>query len=140
MKSRSIKRRSAKRRSAKRRSAKRRSIKRSNKKSNKGSKKGCSGGKLKLISIKKSPNKEKKLRATFCTKQGRIKNVDFGFFGRSDYTKHKNPLRKKSYENRHRSRENWNDPTTRGSLSKYILWNKPSLKASIADYKRRFKL
>lgn len=47
---------------------------------------------------------------------------------------------KKRYENRHKSRENWNDPTSRGSLSKYILWNKPSLQASIADYKRRFKL
>ena len=131
MKSRSSKRRSVKRRSSKR-SVKRRSTS--------SGKRGCSGGKLKLLSIKKSPNKEKKLRATFCTKQGRIKSVDFGFFGASDYTKHKDPLRKKRYENRHRSRENWNDPTSRGSLSKYILWNKPSLQASIADYKRRFKL
>jgi hypothetical protein len=132
MKSRSSKRRSSKRRSSKRRSSKR-SVKRSGKS-------GCSGGKLKLLSIKKSPNKEKKLRATFCTKQGRIKSVDFGAAGMSDYTKHKDPQRKKRYENRHKSRENWNDPTTRGSLSKYILWNKPSLQASIADYKRRFKL
>ena len=56
----------------------------------------------------------------------------------SDYTKHKDPERMKRYNNRHRRNENWNDPTTAGALSKWILWNKPSLKASIADYKSRF--
>jgi len=53
---------------------------------------------------------------------------------------HKNPERMKRYSMRHKSRENWKDPTTPGALSKYILWNKPSLKASISDYKKRFNL
>ena len=29
------------------------------------------------------------------------------------------------------------DPTRAGYLSLYVLWNKPSLKASITDYKKR---
>jgi hypothetical protein len=36
--------------------------------------------------------------------------------------------------------ENWKDPTSAGALSRWILWNKPTFKASLADYKRRFGL
>jgi hypothetical protein len=36
--------------------------------------------------------------------------------------------------------ENWRDPTTPGALSRWVLWNKPSLKGSIADFKKRFHL
>ena len=68
----------------------------------------------------------------------RQKTVHFGAAGMSDYTIHKDPERKKRYLDRHRKNENWNDPTTPGSLSRYILWNKESLRASIADYKRKF--
>jgi len=95
--------------------------------------------KLKLLSIKRSPKKDKKLRASFC-KNGKIRHVDFGAKGYSDFTIHKTPSRKRLYIQRHRSRENWKDPMGRGTLSLYVLWNKPSLKKSIADYKRRFKL
>lgn len=92
-----------------------------------------------FVGIKKSTNSGKKLMATFRhTKTGRTKTTHCGFFGASDYTTHKDPERKKRYINRHRKRENWKDPTTPGALSLYILWNKPTLKASIADYKRRF--
>ena len=58
----------------------------------------------------------------------------------SDYTIHKDKKRKERYMKRHKVNENWNDPTTAGSLSRYILWNKPTLKASIEDYRKRFKI
>ena len=92
--------------------------------------------KLKLISVKRSPKKDKKLVATFSDG----KQVHFGFKKMSDFTKHKDEERKNRYILRHRSRENWDDPQTRGSLSRYILWNKKTLNASIQDYKKRFKL
>lgn len=92
--------------------------------------------KLKLISIKRSPKKDKKLVAKFSDG----KEVHFGFKPMSDFTKHKDEERKNRYISRHRSREHWDDPQTRGSLSRYILWNKKTLKASINDYKKRFKL
>lgn len=94
------------------------------------------GEKLKLISIKKSPKKDKKLVAKFSDG----KEVHFGYKPMSDFTKHKDEDRKNLYILRHRSREHWDDPQTRGSLSRYILWNKKTLKASIEDYKKRFKL
>ena len=106
------------------------------KRSKKTKKRIKSKGKLKLIKIVKSPNKKKKYRAYFSTG----KHTDFGAAGMSDFTKHKDPERMKRYLNRHKSRENWRDPTTAGSLSRYVLWNKPSFRASIADYKRKFKL
>ena len=40
----------------------------------------CRHNKLSLLSIRKSPKQDKKLRATFC-RQGRIKHVDFGAAG-----------------------------------------------------------
>ena len=56
----------------------------------------------------------------------------------SDYTKHKDKDRKKLYLNRHKKNENWNSPMTAGALSRWILWNKPTLKASIDNYKKKF--
>ena len=126
-----------------------RNIKRSVKRrSAKSGKRGCSPGKLKLLSIKKSPNKEKKLRATFCTKQGRIKNVDFGAAGYKNYCGphgkgkdcHNDPERRKRYLARHRSRENFSKPDTPGSLSAYILWGTGTVRENIGSFKRRFKL
>ena len=48
--------------------------------------------------------------------------------------------RKSLYYARHIKREDWTKPMSAGTLSKYILWNKPTLKASIADYIKKFKL
>ena len=38
------------------------------------------------------------------------------------------------------TKEDWKDPTTAGALSRWILWNKPSLSGSFSDFKRRFGL
>ena len=105
-------------------------------KSKKSYKKGKTSGKLKLVKIVKSPKPEKKYRAHFSDGT----HTDFGARGMSDFTKHKDPERKKRYMSRHRSRENWNSPKTPGALSRWVLWNKNTLKKSIADYKKKFKL
>ena len=99
--------------------------------------KSKSKSKLRLIKIVKSTRPDKKLMAVF-EKNGKQKITHFGSFGMSDFTKHKDPERKKRYLARHTKRENWNDPVSAGSLSKYILWNKTSLRASIDDYKKHF--
>ena len=94
----------------------------------------------KLIKITKSMRAGKKMMAIFEHKStGSKKTTHFGAFGMSDYTIHKDPERKQRYLNRHTKNENWDDPTSAGSLSRYVLWNKPTLQASICDYKKRFK-
>ena len=85
--------------------------------------------------------------AVFEDKEGKkIKTTHFGQRGASDYTKHGEKERMKRYLERHggerptSTKEDWKDPTTAGSLSRWVLWNKPSFNGSFADYKRRFGL
>lgn len=94
-----------------------------------------------FVKIVKSSKPSKKYMALFkeCWSQ-HIKVVHFGAVGYLDYTINKDDARKKRYLKRHLSRENWTDPTTPGALSRWILWNKPTLQASIQDYRKHFKL
>ena len=91
------------------------------------------------VDIKKSTKKGKKFMAIFDC-DGNIKTIHFGAEGMSDFTKHKDPKRKERYLKRHRKRENWNDYMSAGSLSRYILWGETTLKKSIDEYKKKFKL
>ena len=95
---------------------------------------------MKLEFIGKSTNPDKKMMAVFRTENGRTKTTHFGAAGMSDFTIHKDEERKKRYILRHKANEDFNDPTTAGALSRWVLWNLPSLRASIADYKKRFRL
>ena len=92
-----------------------------------------------LIKITKSNKNGKKMMAVFENCQsGREKVVHFGSAGMEDYTIHKDDERKRRYIARHKANENWNNPVSAGALSRWILWNKASIRASVADYKRRF--
>lgn len=97
--------------------------------------------KLRLKTIRKSHKKEKKWDAVFVKPDGKEKIVPFGATGYSDFTKHKDETRRQRYISRHKGMgENWNDPTTPGALSYWVLWNKPSFRASVTDFKKRFDL
>ncbi len=100
---------------------------------------------MSLVSIKPSNDGKHKYTATFL-KDGRESTTKFGAVGYKDFIlynqddKVRANIRKKAYLIRHRDKENWNDYTSAGALSRWILWNLPTLEASIADYKRRFNL
>jgi len=91
---------------------------------------------IKVVSITRSPQQGKKLQAKFEV-GGRMKTIHFGAKGMSDFTKHKDKERRERYIKRHLKDLRTGDPTRAGYLSMYVLWNKPSLKASIVDYKKR---
>lgn len=91
------------------------------------------------VVVKPSTKSDKKLMAIFTLQDGKKKTVNFGQRGADDFTKTKDKAQKERYLNRHRARENWNDPFTAGALSRWILWNLPTRTASIKDFKRRFK-
>ena len=96
------------------------------------------GGRMRLKTLRRSHKKEKKWDAVF-VKDGRTKIVPFGQKGYSDYTKHHDKTRRQRYIDRHSGMgENWRDPATPGALSRYILWNKKTVRASLADFKKRF--
>lgn len=94
---------------------------------------------IKLKKIVSSKNPKKKYDAYFIV-DGKSKIVSFGAYGYSDFTLHHDEKRKERYINRHRKNENWDDVTSPGALSRWILWNKKTLKESIKDFKKRFNL
>ena len=83
--------------------------------------------------LKPSTRKGKKLMVRVGKKW-----IHFGQRGASDYTIHKDPRRKERYIKRHQKGERWDDPRTAGFWSRWLLWNKPTLQASLRDVERRF--
>jgi hypothetical protein len=93
------------------------------------------------VSIGKSTRAGKKMMAIFYDEaKKKIKTTHFGASGYEDYTTHGEIQRKMNYIARHKEREDWTDYMSSGSLSRFILWNKPTIKASIEDYMNRFRL
>jgi hypothetical protein len=80
-----------------------------------------------LITIRRSSRKGKK----FVASDGN-RRVHFGAEGYEDYTTHKDPERRKRYIDRHRG-EDWtrSGVMTPGWLSRYILWEKPTLRGAV---------
>jgi hypothetical protein len=96
------------------------------------------------VKISKSDRLEKRLEAVFYDKDGKkIKTVNFGSgqpTGKGAFPDHKDPKIKDAWIARHEVRGTFNEPTTASSLSRWILWNKPTITGSIKDYKDRFGL
>jgi hypothetical protein len=89
-----------------------------------------------MVTVQKSSQKHKKWMVV--TPKGRT--VHFGDDRYQDFTQHGDEERKNAYLRRHASNENWEDPETAGFWARWLLWNKSSLRASLADVRRRFKL
>ena len=93
------------------------------------------------IQLLKSKVSGKKYTAIFYDeKRTKIKTLHFGAAGMSDFTKLKDEGMKQRYIARHEKNEKWNDYMTAGSLSRWILWHKPSVSASYNDYIKKFGL
>jgi len=95
------------------------------------------------VKIEKSDRDGKKMKAIFYDNNGKkIKTTHFGASGYTDFIKSGGDEdRKKRYLARHtRNNEDWNDYMSAGALAKHILWNLPTLSASISSYKKKFNL
>jgi len=94
------------------------------------------------VSIGKSTRAGKKMMAIFYDEaKKKVKTTHFGASGYEDYTTtHGDMTRKVNYIARHKDKEDWKDYMSSGALSYWILWNKPTIKASIEDYISRFRL
>jgi hypothetical protein len=91
------------------------------------------------VFIQKSDKAGKKLKATFLRSDSSKKTIHFGSSGMDDYTITKDKSQRKRYLDRHRKRENWNNPETAGALSRWILWgNSTSRRENIKAFKKRF--
>lgn len=93
---------------------------------------------MQLVKVTRSPAKGKKWRAHF-KDDGRETHTDFGATGYEDYTMHGDKERRANYISRHARDLRTDDPTRAGYLSMFLLWNKPTLQGSIADYRARLR-
>ena len=66
--------------------------------------------------------------------------IHFGQEGGSTFIDHKDEAKRKAYIARHRVNEDWSNPKTAGSLSRYILWEKPTLSQAVSAFKSKFNL
>ena len=70
--------------------------------------------------------------------------IKFGQHGASDFTKHKDEARKQLYINRHKKNESkfWNKSgiDTPSFWSRFLLWEKPTIKESYTNIKKRFNI
>jgi hypothetical protein len=92
------------------------------------------------IMLKYHPYKSDKPEKKYYIITNSGRKIYFGAAGMSDFTKHKDEARKQRYINRHKNNENWGKSgiDTAGFWSRWLLWNKPTIKESYDDIKRRF--
>lgn len=101
---------------------------------------------MKLISVKPSKVKDKKLVATFCKcKDGKNKcedkdkvHINFGSATSQTYAEGASEEKKEAYLARHKVNENWNEINP-ASLSRYILWSAKSIEQGVKNFMKKFK-
>ena len=103
-----------------------------------------------FVLLNKSNLNNKKYRAIFYNSETekKIKTVHFGSSRNKDYTiynkegsKEEADLRKSLYIKRNQKRQSelWNsNPMSPAALSRWLLWNLPTLEGSVDDYIKRF--
>jgi hypothetical protein len=113
---------------------------------------GSAAGKqqIRFLGLQKSRNPMKKWDANFILPDGKQKLVSFGAAGMRDFTlsPRRNEAEKqaalkvrRAYISRHSGMgENWRDPLTAGALSRWILWEYPTMEEAEREYKKRFHL
>ena len=93
---------------------------------------------MNIITLRKSSRATKKWMVQI-PQNGRTKTIHFGAGGYADFTIHQDVARKDRYITRHKKKEKWSKSgfRTAGFYARWILWNKKTLSASIADANKR---
>lgn len=72
------------------------------------------------------------------------RTVHFGARGHGDFIQYWRRdtqlarAKRAQYVARHGATESWDDPARPATLSRYILWERPTLRAAVAAFRRRF--
>jgi hypothetical protein len=92
------------------------------------------------VALEPSKRVDKRFVMTFSKNGVILKRVHFGNPHMENYTIHKDKQRKERFLKRFNKLINKfkDDPFKPMTLSHLILWNKPTLKESLKDYKKRY--
>lgn len=100
----------------------------------------CGAPHIKLINIVKSWKPDKKFVALFEV-DGRSLNVHFGSATSQTYVEGADEKKRNAYIKRHSAlNEDWDNPITPGSLSKWILWTEPNINDAIKAFIKKYNL
>jgi hypothetical protein len=88
------------------------------------------------VIVRRSPNPKKKWRVTFSNGT----SVNFGATGYENYTEHQNLTRRARYIARHQKREHWTAMRTAGFWSRWLLWEKPTMRAAANEITSKFNV
>jgi hypothetical protein len=89
---------------------------------------------VKIVKLEQADDGKHKWVAHF--EDGR--RTKFGSLGAVDFTITKDKEQRERYRDRHRKDLETNDPHRAGHLSWFILWNLPTITASVRDFNKRF--
>lgn len=91
------------------------------------------------VKITKSNREDKRFRAVFSGNGS--KTVHFGSKNGKTFIDHQDRTKRRNYIKRHGAlAEDWSVPDTAGSLSRWILWEKPDLNSAIENFANKFGL
>ena len=94
-------------------------------------------GDLKLTRVVRNTKGDKEFTAYFL-KDGKEKITRFGTSSNFLLNSSKTEADRKAYISRHKVNENWNDPTSAGALSRYLLCETRSLTKNIRRFRKRY--
>ena len=83
--------------------------------------------------------KGKRLRAVFRSGT-KTRTINFGSAGGSTYIDHRDDKIRAAWKARHKVREDWSVPDNAGSLSRWVLWERPTLPEAKRRFAARFGL
>jgi len=89
------------------------------------------------MKIRPSTRKGKRFMVTFDNGT----TTHFGLAGGKTYIDEGDKAKRTAYLKRHQARENWNDPYTAGSLSRFLLWgDSKDLETNHISFMKRFNI
>ena len=96
----------------------------------------------KLVSLHHANDGIHKFIVKLVDSSNQLHTIKFGAKGYSDYTINKDSERKERYIARHKKKEDWTSKgvLTAGFWSRWLLWNKPTLQASLNNVIEMFHL
>lgn len=97
---------------------------------------------MKFVNLITATDGKHKYTVTLKDSKDKLYRVHFGAKGYQDFTLTNNEDHKKSYIARHSVTENWTASgiLTAGFWSRWLLWNKKTIKTSLQDIKKRFNI
>lgn len=97
---------------------------------------------MQLLGIVLSPKKDKRFTALFEKKSDKIKQIHFGSKNGKTFIDHQDKTKKRNWLKRHSKNiiRFQNNPYTPMTLSRMILWNKPTIDESLENFIANFDL